>query len=72
MRLKISITLSKANSQHPPTTTTIQPEVSPVINTTTPMGQIVKQMLDAKSAEQGNKQAVFNIGMVYGRWYLLG
>ena len=70
MRLKISITLSKANSQHPPAT--IQPEVSPVINTTTPMGQIVKQMLDAKSAEQGNKQAVFNIGMVYGRWYLLG
>jgi len=31
-----------------------------------PMGQMVKQMLDAKSAKEGNKQTVFNIGMIYG------
>ena len=30
-----------------------------------PMGQMVKQMLDAKSAKEGNKQTVFNIGMIY-------
>lgn len=31
-----------------------------------PMGQMVKQLLDAESAKEGNKQAMFNIGMVYG------
>ena len=31
-----------------------------------PMGQMVKQMLDAKSAEEGRGQTIFNIGMVYG------
>mmetsp|Transcript_20497 Transcript_20497/g.29340 ORF Transcript_20497/g.29340 Transcript_20497/m.29340 type:complete len:214 (-) Transcript_20497:473-1114(-) len=31
-----------------------------------PMGQMVKQLLDEKGAQEGNTQAVFNIGMIYG------
>lgn len=31
-----------------------------------PMGQMVKQMLEAKCAVEGNTQTAFNIGMIYG------
>ena len=31
-----------------------------------PMGQMVKEMLDTNNTEEGRKQTMFNIGMVYG------